>query len=64
MVSRICIIFPDGSISIMANTEGEAAARVQASRETARFNKGESNPQARAQFGSIDIDLMSFRELC
>jgi hypothetical protein len=31
-VKRICIIFPDGSISIMPNGEGETAARIQAYR--------------------------------
>lgn len=60
MVKRICIIFPDQSLSIMA---GSAAwAVIQARKETAIFNKGEKDTIKLAQFGEIEIDLMSFRE--
>ncbi len=63
MVRRVCIMFPDGSISVMPNGDGETAARVQAFREAARFNKGERDDRERAQFGLIEVDLMSFKEL-
>ena len=63
MVKRIAIIYPDASISVMAGAHDSAKAINQARREVRLFNKGEAAPAARAQFGEIEVDLMSFKEL-
>ena len=62
MVKRIAILFPDASLTIMSGQGGEAAAVIQARKETALFNKRERDPKQLAQFGEIEIDLMSFKE--
>lgn len=62
MVKRIAIVFPDQSLTIISGVGGEAAAVIQARKETQRFNKGETDPRELAQFGEIEIDLMSFKE--
>lgn len=62
MVKRIAIIFPDASVSIMAGAHDSAQAINQARRETRLFNRGETEPAKLAQFGEIEVDLMSFRE--
>lgn len=62
MVKRIAILFPDASLSIMSGQDGEVAAAAQARRECALFNKGERNKSELAQWGEIEIDLMSFKE--
>jgi hypothetical protein len=63
MVKRHCILFPDGSLNLMSNEDGEARAINRARRETALYNKGETDPVKRAAFGAIQIDLMSFKEM-
>ena len=62
MVKRIAIIFPDQSVSLMSPVGGEAAALNRARREVELFNKGERDATERAQFGEIEVDLMSFKE--
>ena len=62
MVKRIAIIFPDQSVSLMSPVDGEIAAVARARRETASFNKGERDPAELAQFGEIEVDLMSFKQ--
>ena len=62
VVKRIAVVFPDQSISLMSPVNGEAAAIARARRETATFNKGESDPAELAQFGEIEVDLMSFKQ--
>jgi hypothetical protein len=62
MVKRIAVLFPDASITIISGQKGEAAAKVQARYECAVWNKGETNPENRAMFGEIEVDLMSFKE--
>lgn len=64
MVKRICIIFPDGSLSIMAGAADRAEPLNQARRECAAFNRGEKDKTEKASFGEIDVDLMSFKERC
>lgn len=63
MVKRLCVLFPDGSLNLMSNEEGEAVAHNRARRETNLYNKGERDPQKLAMFGEIQVDLMSFKEL-
>lgn len=62
MVKRIAIIFPDQSVSIMSPAGGEAEALARARRETKTFNKGERDVAELAQFGEIEVDLMSFKQ--
>jgi hypothetical protein len=62
MVKRIAIIFPDASISIMPGSHDSAQAINQARREVRLFNRHETEPAKMAQFGEIEINLMSFRE--
>ena len=62
MVKRLCVLFPDGSLNLMSNEEGEAVALKRARRECTIYNKGERDPKALAMFGEIDVDLMSFKE--
>lgn len=64
MVKRICIIFPDGSVSIMAGPVDKAEPLNQARRECLLFNRGEKDKSEMASFGEIDVDLMSFKERC
>lgn len=64
MVKRICIIFPDGSVSIMAGAADKAEPLNQARRECSLFNRGERDVNETASFGEIDVDLMSFKERC
>ncbi len=64
MVKRICIIFPDGSLSIMSGAADRAEPINQARRECAAFNKHETDKAEMASFGEIDVDLMSFKERC
>ena len=63
MVKRLCVLFPDGSLSLISPQEGEAIATNGARRECALYNKGERDPLKLAQFGEIEINLMSFRLL-
>lgn len=62
MVKRIAILFPDASLGIMSGQGGEAAAIIQARKECQFFNRQERDPKQLAQFGEIEVDLMSFRE--
>lgn len=62
MVKRICVLFPDASLSIISGQRGDAHAVNEARDECARWNKGEKKPERLAQFGEIEIDLMSFKE--
>ncbi len=62
MVKRICIIFPDQSLTILSSTNGEAAALAQARAELKIWNRDKRQPQA--LMGEIDINLMSFKERC
>lgn len=62
MVKRICIIFPDGSLSIMPKMENEQQ-QLNAARDEARgFNRGEKNRSELAMIGEIEINLTSFKE--
>jgi hypothetical protein len=63
MVKRLCVLYPDGSVSIMSPQDGEASATNRARRECAGYNKGERDLGNLAQFGEIDVDLMSFKLL-
>jgi hypothetical protein len=62
MVKRFCVMFPDGSVSVMTHQDGEAAALARARRECKLFNKGERDKEAHATFGEIEISLTSYRE--
>lgn len=62
MVKRICVLFPDASLTIVSGQKGEAAAVIEARNECAMWNKGERKPERLAQFGEIEVDLMSFKE--
>ncbi len=60
MAKRICIIFPDQSVTLFSAAEGEAKALALARSELAIWNKDPRQP--RAQMGEIEVDLMSFKE--
>lgn len=60
MAKRICVIFPDQSLTLFAGSE--AAALSQARHELAIWNKDPRQPKA--QMGEIEVDLMSFKERC
>lgn len=62
MVKRICVIFPDASINVMSGQKSEAAQVIEAREECKVWNKGEKKPERLAQFGEIEVDLMSFKE--
>lgn len=62
MVKRIAVLFPDGSANIISNRNGEVAAVNEARDECRAWNKGERKSENLAQFGEIEIDLVSFRE--
>jgi hypothetical protein len=62
MVKRLCVIYPDGSLHLMSNEDGEAAAINRARRRARTYNEGETDPRSLAAFGEIMVDLMSFRE--
>jgi len=64
MVKRICIIFPDQSLTIMSNVKGEGSALHQAHFEAKIHNKGERDESRKAQVGEIEIDLTSFKQRC
>lgn len=64
MVKRICIMFPDGSLSVAPNdgrTENDLLAGVR--REATLYNRGETDAKNKATIGAIEVDLMSFREM-
>jgi hypothetical protein len=63
MIKRLCVLYPDGSISIQSPQEGEAAAVNRARRECRGYNKGERDDRKHAAFGEIQIDLQSFKML-
>jgi hypothetical protein len=63
MVKRLCVLYPDGSLNIMSIEDGEASAHNRARRECNGYNKGSRATDYQAQFGEIQIDLMSFKEL-
>jgi hypothetical protein len=63
MVKRLCVLYPDGSVNIQSPQEGNAAAVNRARRECLGYNKGERDMTALAQFGEIEVDLMSFKLL-
>ena len=63
MVKRYCVLFPDGSLNVHSNQNGDNAAAVEASRERDFYNKGERDPTKRAAYGLIDIDIVSFKEM-
>jgi hypothetical protein len=60
VAKRICIIFPDQSITLFSGSEGKALAAAR--HELAIWNKDPRQPKA--QMGEIEVDLMSFRERC
>lgn len=60
MVKRICVIFPDQSVTLFSNADGEAAALSRARDELKIWNRDKRQPPA--QMGEIDVDLMSFKE--
>lgn len=62
MVKRFCILFPDGSVSVISNQDGEAAALGRARRECKLLNKNERDSAECATFGEIEISLTSFKE--
>lgn len=62
MVRRICIIFPDQSITVFSGAIGEGKALAQAREELKIWNKDTRQPPA--QMGEINVDLMSFKERC
>jgi len=63
MVKRLCVIYPDGSVSIQSPEDGEAVATNRARNECRGYNKYARPEDSLAQFGEIDINLMSFKEL-
>lgn len=60
MAKRICIIFPDQSVTLFSGSE--AAALAQARTELSIWNRDARQPKA--QMGEIEVDLMSFKERC
>lgn len=62
MVKRICVLFADGSINVIAPHKGEGAALSEARHDRDVWNKGERDRAKLAQVGEIDVDLMSFKE--
>lgn len=58
MVKRICVIFPDQSVTLYAGSE--ASALSQARHELEVWNKDPRQPKA--QMGEIEVDLRSFKE--
>lgn len=63
MVKRLCVLYPDGSLTIQSPQPGEATAVNRARRECIGYNKGERDDRKHAEFGEIEIDLMSFKLL-
>lgn len=63
MVKRLCVLYPDGSLNLMSPQDGDTLATIRARRECALYNKGERDPILLAQFGEIDVNLMSFKLL-
>lgn len=64
MVKRLCVLYPDGSVSIMSLQDGNAASSTnRARRECLSYNKTARDATELAEFGEIDIDLMSFKLL-
>lgn len=59
-VKRICVIFPDQSLTIFSSAGGEAQALSQARDELKIWNRDKREPPA--QMGEIEINLMSFKE--
>lgn len=64
MVKRVCVLYPDGSLTLVAAGRSEAAQVNEARRLRDGFNKGERNKAELASFGEVEVDLMSFRERC
>jgi len=62
MVKRICVMFPDGSLQVFSGQNSEAANVAEARRTVKHLNRGERDKNELAQFGQIEVDLMSFRE--
>jgi hypothetical protein len=63
MVKRICIIYPDASLAVMSGQEGPVVA-VNTARKLCRgYNRQAPDKKDHAQFGEIEVDLMSFKEL-
>lgn len=62
MVKRIAILFPDASLMIVSAQNGEVEALNEARTQCGYFNKGEQNPEEKAMFGEIEINLNSFKE--
>lgn len=63
MVKRLCVIYPDGAVDVMHNQDGEAIAINCARSLCDLYNRGERDPLKLAQFGEIDVNLMSFKML-
>jgi hypothetical protein len=63
MVSRVCVIFPDGAIEVISVEQGPKQAENDAREMVRLWNDDEKNPDKMAQFGTIDINLMSFKEM-
>lgn len=62
MVKRICIQFPDGSLTITPRLENEQQELNMARDEARGFNRGEKNRSELAMVGEIEINLTSFKE--
>lgn len=64
MVKRMCVLYPDGSVSVMSNVLGPVEAMNEARSTANGFNKGEKDKTQFALSGEIEIDLVGFREKC
>lgn len=63
MVRRVCVIWPNGEIDVVSSEDGERAAENTARDLVEFFNKGARGANELAQFGTIEVDLMSFKEM-
>lgn len=64
MVKRVCVLYPDGSLCVMAGGGRSEAAQVNEARKLCDgFNKGETDKAELAMFGEIAVDLVSFKQL-
>lgn len=64
MVTRLCVMYPDGSINLMKSAGRHPTEQKNEAREEARqFNRGETDAAKLATFGEIKVDLGSFKEM-
>lgn len=63
MARRICIVYPDGSMTVFA-AESEGAALAAGRHELKIYNRGQRDQTKKAQLGEIEVDFVSFRERC